>query len=392
MITIYLGPNGYGKTRKLENEKKSLISSGVDEKDILFLESEILLMDEVKDTKDESKTMEFILQELLMNSSDYINAKMSFEKQIDIEILSHQSLMNDILNEILEINGNSISPDFNFIDKNNKISFKNLVKINTDELKKKTGSGQRMHLILNLIAKSNSKKYIFLDEPEKYSHPSLIHKTASLIRKLDFMGKNIYIATHSPKLISMIDVSFDNIFIINDSSHLAKPIDFDGAVKSLDFKNLASMGKKDRSFYDVTSLKKNIKDIYYKDFIECLFANKIYLCEGINDKFFILKALKNDNKFFDDYCIFQTFGKYSMPIFEKLFSSLGIKTEVIFDSDKKKDCSLNDEINIYLENLNHYEFIPSIEEEIGYSGEKYNSVSFLSFLDVFEFESGKYIK
>lgn len=65
MIEIYVGPNGYGKTTALVNKMKELINLGIPENEIIFLESEMLLMDEVKDTKDESKTMEFILQELL---------------------------------------------------------------------------------------------------------------------------------------------------------------------------------------------------------------------------------------------------------------------------------------------------------------------------------------
>jgi predicted ATP-binding protein involved in virulence len=65
MIRVFIGPNGYGKTTKLENIKQNLITSGIHENEILFLESEILLLEEIKDTKDNSKTMEFILAELL---------------------------------------------------------------------------------------------------------------------------------------------------------------------------------------------------------------------------------------------------------------------------------------------------------------------------------------
>ena len=86
------------------------------------------------------------------------------------------------------------------------------------------GSGQKMQLILALI-KESSKSYIFLDEPEKYSHPSLLHKTAKLIEEIS-KTKTVYMATHSPKLLSMIDLDISRIFIFNDNSYTPKVIDF----------------------------------------------------------------------------------------------------------------------------------------------------------------------
>ena len=41
MIKVYIGPNGYGKTTRLNEEKKALINSGIPEKEIIFLESEM---------------------------------------------------------------------------------------------------------------------------------------------------------------------------------------------------------------------------------------------------------------------------------------------------------------------------------------------------------------
>ncbi len=52
-----------------------------------------------------------------------------------------------------------------------------------------------MQLLLMLASKS-SKDHIFLDEPEKYSHPSLLNGTAKAINDLGAAGKDDYIATH----------------------------------------------------------------------------------------------------------------------------------------------------------------------------------------------------
>lgn len=65
MIYAVIGPNGFGKTTYLQKKEADLIAAGISENDILFLESEILLSDEVKDTKDDTKTMEYIIQNLL---------------------------------------------------------------------------------------------------------------------------------------------------------------------------------------------------------------------------------------------------------------------------------------------------------------------------------------
>ena len=61
-LTILIGPNGYGKTTRLEEIKKGLATNG---KSVFSIPSEILLLDEIKDTKDTSQTMEYLLTELI---------------------------------------------------------------------------------------------------------------------------------------------------------------------------------------------------------------------------------------------------------------------------------------------------------------------------------------
>ena len=38
MLEVYIGPNGYGKTKRLESIKQNLITSGVNSNEILFIE------------------------------------------------------------------------------------------------------------------------------------------------------------------------------------------------------------------------------------------------------------------------------------------------------------------------------------------------------------------
>ena len=138
MLEVYIGPNGYGKTKRLESIKQNLITSGVNSNEILFLESELLLMDEVKDTKDSTKTMEYILTELLSTQA-IETARQCFESSIDSEIMNNIPRMNTILDNVLMLNGQTRNQNKNFIDVRPTKEYKKLVTINSDDIKNKMG-------------------------------------------------------------------------------------------------------------------------------------------------------------------------------------------------------------------------------------------------------------
>ena len=286
-IRIVIGPNGYGKTRYLEDEKKSLEKAG---ESVFFIPSEIKLMDEVKDTVDTSQTMEFLLSELL-ETPEYQAKRDALFDEVDSIILSNTGLMNGILEEVLVLDGSTRTGDF--IVSNSKRTIKNIIGINQDDIKKKMGSGQRMHLLLKLASHS-SRNYIFLDEPEKYSHPSLLNQTAKAINDLVLRGKHVYVATHSPKLVSMLQVDFTQIFVINDASHTLKQIPFDDAIsETSQLFNLGSLESKSKRYYSsASSLRECIQNRHSRAFIEALFAKRVYLCEGANDELLVNAAVR----------------------------------------------------------------------------------------------------
>ena len=222
-ITIVIGPNGFGKTTYLNDEAKRQEAAG---RSTLFLPSEIKLLDEVRDTVDTSQTMEFLLSEII-ETPDFAAKRKSLFDEADKLIAANVGTMNRIVEDILSLNGSSLGKDF--ISSNPKRTIKNLVSIAQDDVKKKMGSGQRMQLLLKLVSQS-SKECIFLDEPEKYSHPSLLNGTAKAINELVAQGKSVFIATHSPKLVSMIELQLSDISVINDASHSPKSIPFQDAV------------------------------------------------------------------------------------------------------------------------------------------------------------------
>ena len=329
MIKVFIGPNGYGKTTKLEGIKQNLINSGVNSNEILFLESEILLLEEIKDTKDNTKTMEYILTELL-ETVPVITTRTNYEQAIDTEITSNITNVNTIIDDILSLNGMARSGDF--ISVSTTKTYKNLVKINQNDVKKKMGSGQRMHLLLELVNKS-SKQYLFIDEPEKYSHPSMLNKTANLLNDLS-LTKDIYIATHSPKLLSMLDLDLDSIFILNDLTYNEKNIDFVAAIGLFTAHSalLSTIPRlsKSSSYFNLVNLKDNIRRLHYRDFMEALFAKTVYLVEGVNDELFIKKMLLDNGRYYGDYYIFPVYGKHHMMIFAYILSCLSINVKLFF--------------------------------------------------------------
>lgn len=390
-IEVVIGPNGYGKTTYLNEKKQELISAGVDPADILFLPSEIKLLDEVKDTVDTSQTMEFLMGELLETPA-YRAARATMFAELDNAILNNVGTLNAMLDDVLAINGSTRKGDF--IAPNNKRTVKNPVSINQNDVKKKMGSGQRMQLLLQ-FASSSTKSYIFLDEPEKYSHPSLLNGTAKVINSLVAVGKTLFIATHSPKLVSMLKLDYRNILIINDSSHDPKTIDFDSVIAAAkkEVRGLGSLPTKVKRYYvSGTSLRKCLERRHNRAFIESLFSKHVYLCEGANDELFIAAALRQFGGYYDDYCVMKVWGKLNLPVFIQLYKSLNIPISVLFDIDngaKTPHKEINSAIRTLASGSTIIEFDPNLEDALGYcpSHKKDDALAFIDYLESITIDS-----
>lgn len=377
MIKILIGPNGFGKTTALNAKKDELIANGIDEKSILFLPSELLMLDEMKDTTDKTFAMEYIISEILENK-EIKDKKSELSDAIDKAVNNSIKSFNAMLDEVIIFNGKTRDRDV--IKCSNPKEYKKLVKINAADIKNKLGSGQRMQFILNMV-KNSTKEYIFLDEPEKHSHPSLLNVTAKLIRDLSSV-KNVYIATHSPKLLEMLDFDFSDLEIYNDPDFGgAKHLDIISASSTLPAGiNLTDLGLKSQTYYNAVQLEKNIKELHLRDFLECLFCKKVYFVEGVNDELLIKKMLVQFNKKFEDYYIFRIFGKEHYFPFIDLFRNMGIEVVLLFDEDNT-NINSNNIINNELSCFTHHKFIPNIESEINYTGHKFNTVDYLNYLD-----------
>lgn len=388
MLKIYIGPNGYGKTFTINKEIEELKRQDKTRSDILILNSEIVFADEMKDTVNNSFVMEYLIGELLDNE-EISSARIMYESVLDKSIEENKNMYNEMMDEVLALNHQTRKKDI--ISTTSTKEYKKIVKINSDDLKNSMGSGQKLQFLLKLIQKSN-KKYIFLDEPENHTHPSLLHITAGLINDLS-KTKNVCVATHSPELLNLLNIDFDNLFIFNDPNFGSpKKIDFSSSIMLPESIHIENLNNKSKSYFAISSLKSNILELHKKEFMNSLFSKKIYIVEGINDELFLKKLLVNYKKQYHQYSIFQCYGKPHFIPFINIFKSLGIESIPLFDKDDDTDANniaINDEIKkcgLYLESN------PNLEKEIGYNGKKTDTPTFISYLDNYNnYEKYKYL-
>lgn len=382
-LTIYIGPNGYGKTKKLNAKYESMKSSSI------FLKSEILLTNELKPLNNSTST-EYFLDELF-NNNNLNNAKIQLLEEGRKSVDSKKEKIKKIVDNILKLNESATKS--NLIEFENKLSLKEMFTIDIKILDL-MGSGQKMLLLLDLVLDFD-KDNIFLDEPEKYMQPNLLKILACKLNNLLKSGKNIFIVTHSPKLLSFLDLKIDDIEIMNEKQKEdekewpTKKIDLQMAInllindKSIKERIIESkeINSKTKSYYNLKLIDKNIINNHKYDFFNALFAKKIIICEGLNDEIF-LNWLGNNSKF-DDYSIFKTFGKGIMPVFLEIFKQVSKNVICIFDKDNEND-NTHKILNQYLaENSvkNSLIFNKNLESELAYKGEKYDFLNFIYFLE-----------
>ncbi len=330
----------------------------------------------MKDTLNNSFLMDYIITELLVDD-ELTSIQKQFENKLDTLIKDNSDMYNELMDETLNLNSHKRTK--NVIAPQKTREYKKLVKINADDLKASMGSGQKLHFLLRLIEKSN-KQFILLDEPENHSHPSMLNITANLINKLS-ETKDVHIATHSPELLNMLNIDFDNLYIFNDFEYKGpKIINFKKAANSLPSTiNIENLYSNSKTYYNEVKLKNNILEIHKKEFMNALFSTKVYIVEGINDQLFLKKVLNKAGKQFEQYSIFPCYGKPHYFPFIEIFKDLEIDVVLLFDEDKSSD-ETNNKINTELQKNKYYMFSEILEKEIGYNGDKGNLPKFLDYL------------
>ena len=174
------------------------------------------------------------------------------------------------------------------------------------------------------------------------------------------------------------------LYIFNDNeTYEPKKIDFEAAVSDIGAIKIENMAGKSKTYYDKEKLKDNILELHKKEFLEALFASKVYVLEGVNDELFLKKMLKETGHLYEQYSILPCYGKPHYLPFLKIFRQLGIITYSLFDEDESDDTN-NIEINKTLASFGHYVcFSKCLERYLGFK-DKSNSVKFIGFLDGYD--------
>ena len=277
---IYIGKNGIGKSKELQkffksNEKNSLL--------LKYSEKGNAPNSNVIDRKNE----------LLVNFQNFLNELFSFSSLVEASKLNEkdQIAFNEInsklkSNEELDKMWNRTikNPNLGFLNREGKNKIEKLIISKKDEKKlvvrkqmyefdfgqwkssttqgiKNYGTGSLVYFQITFLfnhidlIEPNEKKYLIIDEPELFLHPSWKRKIGFMLREIG-QKMNVVVASHSSEFLGAF-YSNDNTKVFSRKKHKDKWM-------KIEFKEP----------YQFTSLK---------EYFEALMADKIFIVEGGND-------------------------------------------------------------------------------------------------------------
>lgn len=209
----------------------------------------------------------------------------------------------------------------------------------------KSKGQEKLHNMMSIFLdyNFNNIKYVYFDEPENFLDEEYLKVVANLINELRKNGFVVRIATHNARLLKLLDVSIEDIVLINSRNTFIisrnEIIDlYKLAAKEInDIKDSEKMDEDSGIKYKLSLvdhlpvlesfIEQNIKS---EEFYRCLFCNQIIIVEGDSDVI-ALKAIRDE---FDMSAgIFSSNGKAFIPFFAKLFLELRKKVIVVIDDD-----------------------------------------------------------
>lgn len=232
------------------------------------------------------------------------------------------------------------------------------------------GMGEKsvLALLLSIIVAryANRTTILLIDELEVHLHPQLMHR---LLEYLDSTGIQVIYSTHSESLINLGKwrsvKRLHNAKVFPQKNCLDEVIDGKTVAEHLD--DISHF------YYDMRILK--------REDAQMLFANKMLLVEGVNDKFGLPNAAKKLDVSLDAIdTIVPVYGKGNFCHYQILCKAFEIDTFVVFDQDDvddEKNTRLNQQISANAGGAS-FMFPTSFEQALGI-GE--NSKSFVRVLE-----------
>ena len=335
--TAFVGMNSQGKTYALETIKKKY------KDEVIFIANETKANETLKNSTDSSPLVSW-LERLL----DLSALKTLIDNQIN-------SVNFDDINQLNNINVGL---------KNSTVNYKGLISadITTNSNQwHSPGSGETFYGQLMLIEKiissgaENPIKYLLIDEPESFLHPSLYINMCYLLKRLSKMVK-VIIATHSPNILNHFIDDLDEIIIVNNGKYTRLN-------NTVFYSNLINDNKKIYSLdngYTTTKAALSHFHEYFDIFIKPIILNSVFskivvIGEGIGEKI-LFDCIQNeyDNDLYLSSVSFVTlYGKDFIPLVISILSSMGLKTLVVFDEDLNSKDEINIAINDVIKNLSN---------------------------------------
>lgn len=330
-----VGANSQGKSHALLslNDDKELKGS------VIFVDSETKPDENMKNSTDSTTLI------------DWITQLIGIEK------------INNVLDEVIKelnidnsLNGISIN-----VEKSVK-SYKGLIKFDTKTKNNKfnnPGSGEKslgqLIMIENILKNKESSKYkwLLLDEPESYLHPSLYPLIAKTLNKISEYGIRVVIATHSPEILKYFIDDLSEIIRMKDGEMY--PLNTDSYYSDI-IKNISIYTDKALMMESFERIK-DMSNMYFQsiikeDIIKSIFADVVILGEGIAEEEIFKFFVKKYPEFYYENNIntIVIYGKCFVPWYVLIYKEIGIKTLAIYDCDEnKKHQERHIEINSLIE-------------------------------------------
>lgn len=361
-ICALVGPNSQGKTTALKKYKTD---------DSILISNEVKADEYIKNSVSASPLIQWL--EKLLNISE-IQTKIKEQLgSIDLETV------NGFSNVKIELD--SAAKDY-----------KGLVNVNiktSSNQWKNPGSGETFVAELLLIKEmlnpniKNPIKYLIIDEPETFLHPSLFIKVCSILKEISQYTK-ILIATHSPEFLNYFVDDLGSVVYVKDGVYRPfysnkecleqfKKIPFYNNILTMTDKEL----EEDKKCFKSISKIFNTLDGYFNIFIkpkiiQSLFAKIVIIGEGRAEKilFDCFKEEKRHQNYIGDVEFIDLYGKEFMLYFFEILNKVNIKTIIIFDEDENRSDELNLTLNKELRSSPSISFKFDIETFLSIEKEK----------------------
>ena len=215
--------------------------------------------------------------------------------------------------------------------------------------KKSLGSRKLLNILNALLSYNlNHIEYFLFDEPENSLDDERIKYIGKIFDLLISNNKKVVFITHSPRLLELLQINIDDIFVFPNIYAEVINHTYD-EIKNL-FNNTGNLinqlkpvnQEEEYAKYDFLPYT-NFSELYLSEllknnqFYRVLFYSHVIIVEGRTEELLTFELSKELDI---SKCIFNAGGKYKMLFLIKLFSMFCHKVSCVIDSDiKDDDCS-----------------------------------------------------